>query len=179
MRRLILLACLTAPAAAQPCPPAQDVSAERAALVSEMSRADTPDAAADAMNRFWLLQTAAPDPKAQELLDRGMAERSAGDLDSALSAFDQLVRYCPDYVEGYNQLAFVEFLSADYSSALEDLNTVLAREPDHVGALAGKALVLMGLGRIDEAQAALRAALALNPWLPERGMLIQKPDQSL
>lgn len=179
--RALLLALLAAPAAtaAQTCPPAQDLAPERAALIAEMKRSTTPEAAAAIMNRFWLLLTAAPDPKAQELLDRGMAERSDEDLDSALSAFDQLVHYCPDYAEGYNQRAFVEFLAADYESALEDVNTVLAMQPDHVAALAGKALVLMGLGRVDEAQAVLRAALALNPWLPERGMLIRRPDQSL
>ncbi|MBI1218525.1 MAG: tetratricopeptide repeat protein [Rhodobacteraceae bacterium] len=179
MRALILLALTALPVAAQTCPAAADLSAERAALISQMQAAKTPETAADAMNRLWLLLTGAPDPKAQELLDRGMAERDDEDLDSALSAFDQLVHYCPDYPEGYNQRAFIEFLSADYADALEDVNTVLAMQPNHVAALSGKALVLMGLGRVDEAQAVLRAALALNPWLPERGMLIKPLGQSL
>lgn len=179
MRALILLLLAAAPAAAQTCPKAPDLAAERAALIVEMQRATTPEVAADAMNRFWLLLMGAPDPKAQELLDRGMAARQDEDLDSALSAFDQLVRYCPDYPEGYNQRAFVEFLAADYQSALDDVNHVLAIQPNHVGALSGKALVLMGMGRVDSAQASLRAALALNPWLPERGMLIKSLGQSL
>ncbi len=179
MRALLLLFLFAIPAGAQTCPMAVDLSAERAALIGEMQQAKTPEVAADAMNRLWLLLTGAPDPKAQELLDRGMAERQDEDLDSALSAFDQLVHYCPDYPEGYNQRAFVEFLSADYQSALDDVNHVLAVQPNHVAALSGKALVLMGMGRVDEAQAALRAALALNPWLPERGMLIKPLGQSL
>ena len=179
MRALILLMLAAAPAAAQTCPRAPDLAAERAALIAQMQRAPTPEAAADAMNRMWLLLTGAPDPKAQDLLDRGMAERQDEDLDSALAAFDQLVQYCPDFPEGYNQRAFVEFLSADYQGALDDVNRVLAMQPNHIGALSGKALTLMGLGRVDEAQAVLRAALALNPWLPERGMLIKPLGQSV
>jgi Flp pilus assembly protein TadD len=179
MRALMLFALSALPAAAQTCPAGPDLAAEHAGLIAEMRQAKTPEGAADAMNRMWLLLTGAPDPKAQELLDRGMADRQDEDLDSALSAFDQLVQYCPDYPEGYNQRAFIEFLSADYQSALDDVNRVLAVQPNHVGALSGKALVLMGMGRVDEAQASLRAALALNPWLPERGMLIKPLGQSL
>ena len=179
MRSLLALLLTTPPALAQQCPAAQDFSAERAALIAEMRVAKTPEIAAEAMNRMWLLLTTAPDPKAQELLNRAMAERQVEDLDSAQSALDQLVRYCPDYMEGYNQRAFVEFLNADFEAALADVTHVLSAQPNHIGALSGKALVLMGLGRVPEAQSALRAALALNPWLPERGMLIKPPGESL
>ena len=117
MRALILLMLAAAPAAAQTCPRAPDLAAERAALIAQMQRAPTPEAAADAMNRMWLLLTGAPDPKAQDLLDRGMAERQDEDLDSALAAFDQLVQYCPDFPEGYNQRAFVEFLEKEMTRA--------------------------------------------------------------
>ncbi|KIQ68444.1 TPR repeat protein [Wenxinia marina DSM 24838] len=67
----------------------------------------------------------------------------------------------------------------DYEAALDDLDTALALNPDHVAALSGRALTLMGLGRMDEGQAALRAALALNPWLGERAMLIELPGEDI
>ena len=59
------------------------------------------------------------------------------------------------------------------------LDRALERSPDHIAALAGKALTLTGLGRIDAAQGILRRALELNPWLPERGMLIEKPGEDI
>ena len=70
-------------------------------------------------------------------------------------------------------------LCAEVQAALADLDLALERSPRHVGALSGKALTLMGLGRADEAQAVLREALALNPWIPERGLLQEAPGEEL
>ncbi|MEL7462256.1 MAG: tetratricopeptide repeat protein, partial [Pseudomonadota bacterium] len=95
------------------------------------------------------------------------------------AALNRLVDYCPDYAEGYNQRAFAAFLQADYDAALADLDLALDRSPTHLGALSGKALTLMGMGRNDIAQDVLREALALNPWLPERRFLIERPGEKL
>lgn len=161
---------LAAPAAGA-CPPAPDHSRALDALIAATQAAPNESAArphAEAMWRYW---ADAPDEAAQALLDRGMAARRVGDMLGAVDAFDRLVAYCPDYAEGYNQRAFVRFLEQDHAAALPDLEAALARNPRHVAALSGKALTLMGLGRPAEAQSALRAALALNPWLSERHLL--------
>lgn len=79
-----------------------------------------------------------------------------------------LIAYCPAYAEGYNQRAFVNFLRQDYQSALTDLDRALALSPNHIAALSGRALSLLGLQRVEEARVALKRALDLNPWLPER-----------
>ena len=108
-----------------------------------------------------------------------MAARGSYDFLGAIDAFDRLVEYCPDYAEGYNQRAFVNFLREDYEAALPDLDRALERSPRHVAALSGKALTLMGLGRGDEAQEVLREAVELNPWIPERGLLQELPGEEL
>ena len=100
-----------------------------------------------------------------------MRMRESWDLLGARQAFDRLIDYCPDWAEGWNQRAFVHYLNQDFTAALSDLNAALARAPRHLGALSGKALTLTALGREAEAQEVLRAALALNPWLPERSLL--------
>ena len=131
------------------------------------------------MDRLWRTWTDAPDAAAQALLDDGMARREAYDFLGARDIFDELVNYCPDYAEGYNQRAFVSFLRQDYAAALYDLDMALAILPDHVAALSGKALTLMGLQRMEEAQDVLRAAVALNPFLRERSMLVEPPGTDL
>jgi len=142
---------------------------------------DAPDetSARRLTNELWEIWARAPDAYAQALLDEGMQRRAAYDFAGATTAFDALIAYCPDYAEGYNQRAFVQFIRQDYSSALEDLERALALAPDHIAALSGRALTLMGLGRMDLGQAALREALALNPWLPERNMLIKDPGEEI
>ena len=128
---------------------------------------------------LWRLWAMAPDPQSQELLDRGMRARSSFDFIEALATFDRLVAYCPDYAEGYNQRAFVNFLRRDFDKALVDLDKALERNPQHVAAMTGKALTLIGLGREEEAQEVLRAAVALNPWVPERQILRKKDGVDL
>ncbi|MEP5198489.1 MAG: tetratricopeptide repeat protein, partial [Paracoccaceae bacterium] len=128
---------------------------------------------------LWKLWATAPDAAAQALLDRGMSARGSYDFLGAIEAFDRLVEYCPDYAEGYNQRAFVNFLREDFEPALTDLDLALARNPNHVAALSGKALTLMGLGRGDEAQEVLREAIKLNPWIPERGLLTEPLGEEL
>jgi tetratricopeptide (TPR) repeat protein len=153
------------------CPDAPDITAQEEALFEQAREAKNELAAQPIRQALWRLWATAPDAPAQALLDRGMSARGSYDFLGALDAFDRLVDYCPEYAEGYNQRAFVNFLREDYEAALPDLDRALELSPNHVAALSGKALTLMGLGRGDEAQDVLRAAVKLNPWIPERGLL--------
>ena len=167
----VVAACALAGSAwAETCPAAPDHSAALDGLIAEIGEAKNDMDARALSNQMWELWTDAPDATAQELLDRGMRARSSYDFLNAKDALDRLVAYCPDYAEGYNQRAFVSYLSQDFGAALTDLNLTLERSPRHIGALSGKALSLLGLGRIDEARDALDAALELNPWLSERSL---------
>lgn len=76
-----------------------------------------------------------------------------------------------DYAEGYNQHAFVSFLRKDFEAALSDLDHAIKLTPNHIAALSGKGLALRGLGQDVEANAAIRAELALTTWLAERRYL--------
>jgi tetratricopeptide (TPR) repeat protein len=158
--------------AQEACPPAQDHSAELNQLISQIQGAPDEGAAHLLSNQMWQFWADAPDERAQAILDRGMTRRAAFDFLGALEDFDQLIAYCPDYAEGYNQRAFVHYLRRDFSAALADLDRAIARSPRHVAALSGRALSLYGLSRMEEARAALKVALALNPWLPERNLAI-------
>ena len=180
MRQLLALLLLTTAVQAQDiCPPVPDHRAEREAIIFDMIHARDQTEAQFLSNQMWQLWTHAPDARAQGLLDDGMERRLAYDYAGSRAVLDDLVAYCPDYAEGFNQRAFAAFLAEDYAAALTDLDMALAIMPDHVAALSGKALTLMGLGRHDEAQVVLREALKLNPWLGERALLVDPPGQEL
>lgn len=162
---------LSTTAFAQGCPEAPDHSASIAALLADVQAAESEAEAQRLGNQLWEFWADAPDARAQEILDRGMTRRSAYDFLGALSDFDRLIDYCPEYAEGYNQRAFVHYLRRDFAAALRDLNRAVELSPQHVAALSGRALSLLGLSRLDEARATLQEALNLNPWLPERYLL--------
>ena len=171
MRYGLLSLLIMAGTANADCPPPPDIGAEEAQILLQMRDAKTERDARLLSNELWGLWATAPDEASQALLDRGMTARAAYDFLSALEAFDRLVDYCPDYAEGYNQRAFVNYLQQDYGAALIDLDRAIALSPNHVAALSGRALSLLGLKRLDEARAALNHALELNPWLSERALL--------
>jgi len=172
---LSLALCTPALAQTVDCPPAPDISAEAAPLLRALATAPDPATAQTLTAQMWDLWTRAPDARAQALLDEGMERREAYDFAAAETALNDLVAYCPDYAEGWNQRAFVHFLRGDPSAALGDLERALELSPDHFAARAGQGLSLLQLGRRKAGLGALRAALALNPWLPERRYLPPEP----
>lgn len=176
---LFSLPFLFASAAQASCPPTADIAVEEGRILESIQAAPSEMIARPLSSELWRLWATAPDTIAQEMLDAGMQARSYGDYRLALSKFDDLVAYCPDYAEGYNQRAFVNFLSGRFREALPDLDLAIARSPRHVAAIAGKALTLDRMGRHAEAQIVLRKALALNPWLSERHMLTEPPGEDL
>ncbi|WP_294227468.1 tetratricopeptide repeat protein [uncultured Shimia sp.] len=175
MKHLVAAFLVSGTSLAAECPKAPDHSAAVDKLIARVQEADNQRTAQEISNDMWQFWTDAPDEVAQEILDRGMQKRSAWDLLGAREDFDRLVRYCPDYAEGYNQRAFVNFLQQDFEAALPDLERAIALSPRHVAALSGRALTLIGLGRGAEAQDTLAAALELNPWLPERSLYTPAP----
>ncbi len=161
---------LAARAAAEPCTPAPDHSAALSDLMRQVQTAPNDMVARAISNQMWEYWADAPNEQAQAILDRGMNQRAGYDFAGAITEFNRLIDYRPDYAEGYNQRAFVNYLRQDFTAALVDLDRAIALSPDHVAALGGRALALFGLGRMDEARDALARALKLNPWLPERGL---------
>jgi len=173
-RLLALCAAMVLPAHlgwADDCPQSPDHSASIEVLIEQVQQAEDEATAMQISNQMWAFWADAPNEQAQAVLDRGMSRRSGYDFTGALEDFDILTAYCPAYAEGYNQRAFVHFLRQDFAAALADLDRALELSPRHVAAMSGRALSLFGLSRTDEARAALAAALALNPWLPERGLV--------
>jgi tetratricopeptide (TPR) repeat protein len=170
MKYATLLALIAAPAFAD-CPEGTDHTSDISDIVERMQAAPHEGAARGLSGEMWEIWLSAPDALAQTMLDDGLTMLQAGDYPVSRTHFDALINYCPDYAEGYNQRAFSWFLQGSYEDALIDLDAAIALQPVHLGALTGKALTLIRLGRDDEAQDVLRAALAINPWLSERALL--------
>lgn len=174
----MLISVLATPAFAE-CPRGPDFSAEVVGIVEQMQAAPDMGVAQGLAALMWEIWLDAPDEIAQAMLDEGIALLRVGDYLTSRATLARLIEYCPNYPEGYNQRAFAAFLSGDYEEALIDLDRAIDLQPVHLGALTGKVLTLIRMGRDDEAQVILRAALEINPWLSERALLIEPAGEDI
>ncbi|MEM9578277.1 MAG: tetratricopeptide repeat protein [Pseudomonadota bacterium] len=171
MKLLLVLPFIIGLPALAACPAAPEITSDLDRLIDQANAAETETAGRELSGQMWELWLKAPDAAAQDVLDRGMRASANRDFKSARDAFDQLIAYCPEYAEGFNQRAFVYFRQQEFEPALVDLEKALALSPKHVGAQSGRALTLMHLGRLGEARLQLQQALKNNPWLSERALL--------
>ncbi|MEP4767782.1 MAG: tetratricopeptide repeat protein [Roseibium sp.] len=124
-------------------------------------------------NEIWKSWMAAgPTLDIRSKVKTAMELRDNYDLAGAKVLLDDVIVEAPDYSEGWNQRAFILFLQGDYEASLADIDRALELEPRHFGALSGKGMILMTLGRTDFGQKVLREAVDIHPFLKERNMLL-------
>jgi tetratricopeptide (TPR) repeat protein len=85
----------------------------------------------------------------------------------ALDFLDQVVVMKPDYAEGWNRRATLNFMMNDYGRSMADIQKTLALEPRHFGAMAGMAAILKDTGRKEAALQAFERILTVYPMLRE------------
>ena len=125
----------------------------------------TPREAAEVDQRIWQLWLHSDDKAVNRLMAQGVIAMQRGALDRALDRFDEITRRAPDFAEGWNKRATVLYIMGRHRESVADVQQVLNLEPRHYGALSGLGLILVALGREEDALKWLRRALELNPYL--------------
>lgn len=109
----------------------------------------------------------AADPKDVDILSaRGIAHARAGDMTSAQQDF-AAARAQSNDAASLNSLCWKKAIAGvALEAALEECDMALAKAPDDAAIMDSRALVLLRLGRIDDAIAAYDSVLAKSPKLP-------------
>jgi tetratricopeptide (TPR) repeat protein len=173
---LLVLASVTLRAAAPaPLLPAvglgESAAKERAALFAALAAAKSDAEAREIEERLWTFWRSLADDESRQLLEQSREAQLRFDYAEALLYNKQVVKHAPQFAEGWNRLGYVYFLAGQNDAALDAIEHVLALEPMHYAALAGKGIILYYSGKVEEAQAPLKRALAINPWLKERNLI--------
>jgi Flp pilus assembly protein TadD len=172
MALLLLAAPLRA---AEPLPPMAGISdsaaKERVALLAALAATKNDAEARVAEDRLRAFWRGFADEQSRRLLDASRKAQLEFDYGHALVAMQELVRHQPDFAEGWNEYGYVLFLAGNYDASLAAIDKVLALEPMHYAALAGKGIILIQQGKDADAQAPLKRALAIDPWLKERNLI--------
>ncbi|MGH6840315.1 MAG: tetratricopeptide repeat protein, partial [Methylocella sp.] len=123
------------------------------------------------IERVWLNSYS---DTANLLMQRAIVSMQAGDYPLALSLFDKLVAWEPDWAEAWNQRATMRFLTGDADGAMADISEVVKLEPRHFGALAGMGMILQGEGLDKSALKIFKKALGIYPLEPNIQKLVEK-----
>ena len=167
------------PASAQkPLTVPGDVASERARVLDALFmslKAAGGDAEADVIvAEIWQVWTRSGRPDVDRILNEGIGYLALRQYGPAHDRFTEAIEAAPDFAEAWNKRATVLYLMNEHDRSLADIEKVMALEPRHFGALAGRATIHAHAGRWKEALAAFREALAANPFLKERETVL--PD---
>ena len=149
----------------------ESAAEERAALFTALAAAKSDVEARAIEDRLWTFWRSFADDELKELLEESRQAQLRFDYDEAILYLKELVKHAPQFAEGWNQLGYVYFLAGQYDASLDAIEHVLKLEPMHYAALAGKGIILVQEGKVEEAQAPLKRALAIDPWLKERNLI--------
>jgi tetratricopeptide (TPR) repeat protein len=173
MRKLIALICalLVLPVLAAPHPARADPYIDNAAVdeLFEELRLAGNAVEADAISRqIWTYWFSPSDTKLATRMSVASNFLGEGNIVESLRELDGIVAEYPDYAEGWNQHATVNYMLGRLEDSLADIDKVLAIEPRHFGALSGRVLIYLKQGKHAQALRDMIAALAIHPYLSER-----------
>ncbi len=94
-----------------------------------------------------------------------MNEVSKGNLSRGRDIFTDITKRSPNYAEGWNKLATVNYMMGDVEASLKNIKETLKLEPRHFGSISGRGLCYLKQRRWQSAMIEFKAALDVHPWL--------------
>ena len=147
------------------------------ALFKGLKAARGDDEADAVVARIWEVWMRSGRADVDRLMEEGIGYLSVRQLGAAHDRFSEAIEAAPGFAEAWNKRATVLFLMSEHEQSLSDIEKVLALEPRHFGALAGRGMIHAQAGRWKEALDAYYQALAVNPFLKERATIIPELER--
>lgn len=97
------------------------------------------------------------------LLRRGREAMKEEDFSLAIDHLTALTDHAPQFAEGYHARAEAYFRADLYGPALDDLETVLALNPQHYDAIFGLGVMFQEFGDLRKAARLYRRVLSIHP----------------
>ena len=158
------------PSSAKPLEKMPETADEKAKLLNDLyahlATADDEQNAkpiADTIERLWLQSGS---ETVNLLMERSAAAINAKNTDLALKLLDYVTELAPDYAEGFNRRAYVNFMRNSVEAAVGDLRRTLALEPNHFKALDGLGQIWRELGNKRGALRVEKQLLEIHPNWP-------------
>ena len=114
-------------------------------------------------DRIWESWVNHQDDAVTELMDKGKELLNRREYTEAAKVFTEVTEKAPDFAEGWNKLATVNYLLDDHVSSVRYIHKTLSLEPRHFGALSGMGLIFLAKGDLRAAHAAFQEVLKISP----------------
>lgn len=114
--------------------------------------------------RHWLTPE---DPALLVLMNEARAAKTFANVSHTFALLEEMIEYFPTYAEAWNLRATLHYELGNYDLSLADIAETLAREPRHYGALSGRALVYLALGKKALARQSILEARRFHPFIAE------------
>jgi tetratricopeptide (TPR) repeat protein len=149
------------------------------AAVGRSLRDSDPTVRALAQSALWAIWFRADSPENNAMLEEIQTLIGRERYRDAVKLATRLIDRSPSFAEAYNQRAIAEFAEGKFEESAEDCERALARNPYHIGALAGMGQCYLILGRRAEALKTFKRALEVQPYsadLRERVDLLEAAE---
>lgn len=154
---------------------AQERKVALALEFQKLRAAQHPAAASVAEQEIWRLWFIGPNESITDQLSKASEALKHGDYGAAEALLTALILKAPNHAEIWNQRAFARFLQFKFEDSLKDIDRVLALEPRHFGALAGRARIESQLGRSADASRTMGEVGVIHPWMARMGPIPADP----
>jgi len=160
----------TPPAATQPDttpppPPALTKQGRLDQLFADLKRERNEKAAERIAGRIWNEWNQSGSASIDLMMQWAQKAMEDQKFDVALDFLDQVVTLQPDYAEGWNRRATVNFMMKSYGKSMADIDRTLQLEPRHFGALSGLAQIMAETGHKQSALEAWQKVLSIYPMM--------------
>ena len=122
--------------------------------------ADQAAAIANQIKLAWAQSGSATVDLLMQWADQAVADKRNP---AAFDFLDQIIALKPDYAEGWNRRATLNYALGDYRKSMADIEQVLRLEPRHFGALAGMAAILGENGKDQQTLEVWQRFLTIYP----------------
>jgi tetratricopeptide (TPR) repeat protein len=116
---------------------------------------------AEAIEHLWLYSGS---DTINLLMERAQVAINEKNLELARKLLDHIVELAPDFAEGWNRRAYLNYMDNNLPRALGDLRRTLALDPNHFKALEGLAQILREIGEKKAALKAFQQLLEVHPY---------------
>jgi len=137
-----------------------------APLFETLKTTGDPATARAAEVEIWRIWIDSGDSDIDALMVEGVVAMNNARLADAITIFGEITERAPAFAEGWNKRATAYFLNENYAASVRDIQTTLALEPRHFGAISGMGLIFLTRGDETGALAAFEAVAAIHPNSP-------------